>query len=98
MFLKSSTINCYHTDLQISGNVISYGNSFIQAKNISLIAVSRPPSSNLWIGSLIMMIIGLFLVCFYKINKEISQLGLLGIATAVVLMICFLVAENRKGY
>jgi len=95
MATKQSTNNYYHSSIQINGNIISYANSFIQAKNISLITIAPIPTSKSWIGALILMFFSLFLGSIS--NKEVSIIAMIGIVISVIWIIAFAIGEARKG-
>lgn len=83
--------NYYNTNLQINGNIISYGNSIIQAKNISLITIAPIPPSKSWIGALMLMFFSL------PLGLISSKITIIGIIISVIWIIAFAILESRKG-
>ncbi|MBD5115624.1 MAG: hypothetical protein HDT46_10600 [Ruminococcaceae bacterium] len=92
---NKTIINYYHSSIQINGNIITYGNSFIQAKNISLITVAPIPASKSWVGALILLMLG-FVLRLFTINGS-AILGDIVIIASIIWIICFAIGEGRKG-
>lgn len=95
--MSSSTMlkKYYYPYIQINGNIISYGNSLIQAKNISMITIERIPPNKNWIGAIIPLVFSMFV--FMIGNKQYIQYGIFAFIIAAVWIIAVAIGEKNKG-
>lgn len=52
--------------LKVQKNIISYGDSFICAKNVSLISISPIPANGSWIVAILLALAGLYVFLEYS--------------------------------
>lgn len=78
--------------LKVQKNIISYGDSFICAENISLISICPIPSNMSWIFAIIAAFIGTFM--FFENETEVG--GAL-LAIGIVWFIIVLIMNSNRG-
>lgn len=79
--------------LKVDNNIISYANSFICLKNISLISISPIPANGSWVIAIIMVLGGL-----YMLVKEIStKIGVTLMAIGVILFFIVIISNSTRG-
>lgn len=77
--------------LKVQKNIISYGDSFICAKNVSLISISPIPANGSWIIAILLALAGLYM--FLEYGSEFG--GGMIVVGAVWLIVVILINCNR---
>lgn len=79
--------------LKVDNNIISYSNSFICLKNISLISISPIPANGSWVIAIIMALGGL-----YMLLEEIStEIGGTLTAIGVIWFLIVVISNSTRG-
>lgn len=91
----------FEDKIYVYGSIISYGQSFVCTKNISMISVQRDASSTGWVWGLIILILGFYSFVFSvagQLHFLICLFAFLLMPIGAFLMIYLLRKDKKRGY